>query len=109
MQILFFKSYSDPRNLHSFPTRRSSDLLRRHPRGDDPLHRDERGAHRRLAARLLDWHLPPDARPPAPAASRLEEHTFELQSPPYPVCRLPLEKKNHTQCRYSHHITQLCP
>src|SRR5207244_12583460 len=28
--FLFFKPYVDHRNLHSFPTRRSSDLLRRH-------------------------------------------------------------------------------
>src|SRR5437763_9768600 len=29
--------------------------------------------------------------------SRSEEHTSELQSPMYLVCRLLLEKKNHTQ------------
>ncbi len=32
--------------------------LRRHPRSDDPLHRDERGRHRRLAHHLLDGDLP---------------------------------------------------
>ena len=44
--------------------------LRRPARRDDPLPRHERGHHRRLAARLLDGHPPPDARraaPPAPA------------------------------------------
>ena len=42
--------------------------LRRPARRDDPLHRDERGHHRRVAARLLDGPAPPDARPAAPAA-----------------------------------------
>ena len=42
--------------------------LRRPARGHDPLHRDQRRHHRRLAARLLDGHPPPGARPPAPAA-----------------------------------------
>ena len=42
--------------------------LRRPAGGDDPVHRDQRGHHRRLAARLLDGHPPPGARPAAPAA-----------------------------------------
>ena len=42
--------------------------LRRPARRDDPVPRDERGDHRRLAARLLDGHPPAAARPPAPAA-----------------------------------------
>jgi hypothetical protein len=45
--------------------------VRRPARRDDPLHRDERRAHRRLAARLLDGRLPPAARPPAPAAPQV--------------------------------------
>src|SRR5258708_31646028 len=31
-----------------------------------------------------------------PASTRSEEHTSELQSPDHLVCRLLLEKKNHT-------------
>ena len=42
--------------------------LRRPARRDDPLPRHQRGPDRRLAARLLDGHPPPAARPPAPAA-----------------------------------------
>ena len=42
--------------------------LRRPARRDDPVHRDERGHHRRVAARVLDGPAPPDARPAAPAA-----------------------------------------
>src|SRR5437762_4095662 len=33
--------------------------------------------------------------PPCPGSSRSEEHTSELQSPMYLVCRLLLEKKKH--------------
>ena len=43
--------------------------LRRHPRGDDPLHRDERRRDRRLADHLLDGVVPPAAAGlPAPAS-----------------------------------------
>ena len=42
--------------------------LRRPARRDDPVPRDQRGDHRRLAARLLDGHPPPAARPIAPPA-----------------------------------------
>ena len=50
---------------------RARRALRRPARGDDPVHRDERGDHRRLAARLLDGHPPPAARRAAPAAPEL--------------------------------------
>src|SRR5207302_9927370 len=83
--------YSPPphRDLHSFPTRRSSDLrparaacVRSHLPGRGPLAARDRGpAAARLAAR-------PRARGP-----RSEEHTSELQSRENIVCRLLLEKK----------------
>src|ERR1017187_10843975 len=38
-------------------------------------------------------------RPPAHSRYRSEEHTSELQSPMYLVCRLLLEKKKNTQMR----------
>src|SRR5437899_8439663 len=74
---LFSRSCAVHRSLHSFPTRRSSDLLRSSPgpRGDSP-HRRSQSLHRRLG-------LP-----------RSEEHTSELQSLRHLVCRLLLEKKN---------------
>src|SRR5437762_11881810 len=72
---LFFYCYGHHRDLHSFPTRRSSDLL-----GITYI---------------------PNTAGCAPASSshsfgssRSEEHTSELQSPMYLVCRLLLEKKN---------------
>ena len=64
----------DPRRRQGDRPRRAAGRrrdLRRPARGDDPLHRDERRAHRRLAARLLDGHPPPGARPAAPAAPAL--------------------------------------
>src|SRR5438876_5972581 len=70
-------------NLHSFPTRRSSDLassecrLRLHTGRPRP----EFGAH-------VPGPLGPARR------RRSEEHTSELQSPVHLVCRLLLEKKN---------------
>src|SRR5437762_9838023 len=83
--------HAPPRDLHSFPTRRSSDLA--------------------LALVTL-WAIAPSAQAPAPAGDgpqyvagtnnllrpdnvlrRSEEHTSELQSPMYLVCRLLLEKK----------------
>src|SRR3712207_8210345 len=43
------------------------------------------------------------------AAGRSEEHTSELQSRQYLVCRLLLEKKNstHTTAAYSHNSTTI--
>src|SRR5207248_11221304 len=82
---VFFHSYGDHRKLHSFPTRRSSDLPRagarlQHaaaPRQSRAGHRYERARHRGL--------------------DRSEEHTSELQSPYDLVCRLLLEKKKQLQ------------
>src|SRR5437867_5799832 len=71
-----------PRHLHSFPTRRSSDL--HGARAGEP---DSEPGKRQ------------DEDEPAPVLrdhERSEEHTSELQSPYDLVCRLLLEKKNHT-------------
>src|SRR5438270_6007442 len=70
-----FKGFGGPRDLPSFPTRRSSDLRR--GRQDVRLRSIETRGHRR---------------PPAPDR-RSEEHTSELQSQSNLVCRLLLEKK----------------
>src|SRR5437867_8110366 len=72
----FFPAAGPHRHLHSFPTRRSSDLS---PPG---CWRGGTGAGRR----------PPRARA-SPVGTRSEEHTSELQSPYELVCRLLLEKK----------------
>src|SRR5690606_41816370 len=104
----YFSSYCDHRDLHSFPTRRSSDL-----REDRRL--DALGAvrvRRHLApvlVCLLDQrpHLLQRVLLAADAVAfrehaagraelddRSEEHTSELQSRENLVCRLLLEKKN---------------
>src|SRR5437879_7653499 len=74
---LYLSHYN--RDLHSFPTRRSSDL----------------GSHQHR--RILDRGR--QVKSPVPAiegrAGRSEEHTSELQSPMYLVCRLLLEKKKN--------------
>src|SRR5437762_10539573 len=77
----FFLSSGDHRDLHSFPTRRSSDLV------TPPGCATTLGAS---TARLSGLPLS------VPAPLRSEEHTSELQSPMYLVCRLLLEKKNTT-------------
>src|SRR5690606_41577706 len=89
-----------PRDLPSFPTRRSSDL----PADLQPLHRTLGGLQHRLPeppvpppGRLQRsggrGHRPPRLQLRARAAHRSEEHTSELQSRENLVCRLLLEKK----------------
>ena len=61
----------DPRRRQADRPRAAAERRRdlRRPAGrDDPLPGHQRGHHRRLAARLLDGHPPPDARRAAPAA-----------------------------------------
>src|SRR5439155_13743483 len=105
----FFQSYRDPRDLHSFPTRRSSDLFptRCSKRPRQPASRRTSrigwnirtttitGKRFRLKTttrisrcRCSEW-----ARGTTSFwAERSEEHTSELQSRGHLVCRLLLEK-----------------
>src|SRR5690606_40208655 len=93
-------------DLHSFPTRRSSDLgypmhrstpLRAQPVGDDIGSRSEsenqprRNSRTRRAALKTGGVLLLSVI--APGIARSEEHTSELQSRENLVCRLLLEKK----------------
>src|SRR5207237_7615958 len=80
---LFSLQCSAPRRaLHSFPTRRSSDLVAmQHP-----------GREARGVALAFDAH--PRHSDLRECAERSEEHTSELQSHLNLVCRLLLEKKN---------------
>src|SRR5690348_18109762 len=76
--FFFFSSSGDLRDLHSFPTRRSSDLADHAVHAMGAVVAEQRvGAGFGLAARR----------------TRSEEHTSELQSPVHLVCRLLLEKK----------------
>src|SRR5205823_7818885 len=83
------------RDLHSFPTRRSSDLA---PGlcGAGKRELAHRGVGAQLAAdsaRISGDDVEHAFR------DRSEEHTSELQSLAYLVCRLLLEKKNTTSAR----------
>src|SRR5207247_9363893 len=87
---IFFSSHRDHRDLHSFPTRRSSDL-----RDGARRLREREGLRRRLARGVGGSpapRVPRRARIRAPQG-RSEEHTSELQSRVDLVCRLLLEKK----------------
>src|SRR3712207_8893298 len=106
--MFFFDGNGAPRDLPSFPTRRSSDLCatRRAPVTDATT---TAASPDSLTRRLLR-HLPGRQRQPSTGTSRSrsltvtsatvargprsEEHTSELQSRQYLVCRLLLEKKN---------------
>src|SRR5207244_11137161 len=93
-----FYAYVDHRALHSFPTRRSSDLECGVLEGGADV---ERWVRTRVeatgvkieepAARLLAERCGTDVR--RLRNDRSEEHTSELQSPDHLVCRLLLEKK----------------
>src|SRR5690606_41982287 len=98
---LFFSSgYVAPLHLHSFPTRRSSDLsvsaLERCGAGVCPhlepanLSGGQRGFPEAAYAHLGRWR----------DRFRSEEHTSELQSRENLVCRLLLEKKKHTHKKH---------
>src|SRR5438552_9706579 len=76
--LFFFQCYGAHRDLHSFPTRRSSDL-------------SEAGGVHLPGPRKVDHQAPGSLR----QLLRSEEHTSELQSPDHLVCRLLLEKKKN--------------
>src|SRR5438093_13774933 len=92
----FFNSHGAHRDLHSFPTRRSSDL------DEEPKKRVIHGLEDVLpqpedsSARLEDKvRLLRALAAHVDAESRSEEHTSELQSLTNLVCRLLLEKKKN--------------
>src|SRR5437879_9226595 len=72
--------------LHSFPTRRSSDLDVACSRYKRRVTVDRAQVVHRIQTGLF-------------ICSRSEEHTSELQSPMYIVCRLLLEKKKQNMSR----------
>src|SRR5205085_4783841 len=98
VSIFFFYAPGAHRNLHSFPTRRSSDL------DDAPDMADLRSFTRDLVTQMekdldtrLDWVAVDHWNTEHPHVHRSEEHTSELQSQSNLVCRLLLEKKK-TNC-----------
>src|SRR5206468_12903557 len=86
MPAIFLSSWCrNPQGLHSFPTRRSSDLLRLR-RGDPDLSRRVAEPEPMVAGR-------------GGRRDRSEEHTSELQSRSDLVCRLLLEKKKEPRAQ----------
>src|SRR5205814_9545435 len=76
--LFFLYGYRDHRDLHSFPTRRSSDLISA-SRAPEYAPSDESADAVKFTS-FVTW-------------KRSEEHTSELQSLRHLVCRLLLEKK----------------
>src|SRR5437763_11846271 len=92
--------------VRASPTRRSSDL-----RAGDAWASSKGGlTDRRTAGRRGPTDrgcAPPSGGPPV--RQRSEEHTSELQSPMYLVCRLLLEKKNNERNKIRRHTQALRP
>src|SRR5205823_12650722 len=100
---LFFPAYRAPRNSPSFPSRRSSDLgievkiTFKNPKdAKEGALRTATEADGMYYAYLDFTGYMPSASVAVRSAPRSEEHTSELQSLAYLVCRLPLEKKKKT-------------
>src|SRR5687767_15734976 len=95
VQFLFYSS-APHRDLHSFPTRRSSDL-RGSSCGAGRRRRRGRAGHEQPEERPRPYASEEDhvqlEQPRQRPGHRSEEHTSELQSLAYLVCRLLLEKK----------------
>src|SRR5438552_14566768 len=100
---VFFYCYGHLRDLHSFPTRRSSDLkvpsppkviAPAPPVAPTPLKPGVRTGTRGNAAGIMEFTGYSGVTIGDP---RSEEHTSELQSPDHLVCRLLLEKKKKKQ------------
>src|SRR5205807_8308903 len=93
----FLNSYGYPPDLHSFPTRRSSDLASLNfKRWETIVTLQRRRSHcpgRRRKRRERHHTVRRVADRPIVEIGRSEEHTSELQSPCNLVCRLLLEKK----------------
>src|SRR5688500_20033326 len=92
------------RSLHSFPTRRSSDLLISDPNQIDRLLTELSAEFTNLAEKFWPGPLTivgkaktnlPEGITAGTGTVRSEEHTSELQSPCNLVCRLLLQKKNN--------------
>src|SRR5204862_7995099 len=89
-RLFFFQGSGDHQNLHSFPTRRSSDLAASVAGWPSHDYGAARPKHRRGWGSACLHHDRAGGR-------RSEEHTSELQSRRDLVCRLLLEKKKITK------------
>src|SRR5687767_15301023 len=108
--MLFLFSWSGAhRDLHSFPTRRSSDLVAgraEHRAGPGEIGRQRVGLGASTSLRVIG-RIPVAVGLDRGAGQpeRSEEHTSELQSLAYLVCRLLLEKKKDETQRVPELVT----
>src|SRR5205085_11224628 len=91
--FFFFNHHVHILDLHSFPTRRSSDLGRRRATRTWCARAPASGFPGRATGSGTAPHRPQWSVWSCPRSSRSEEHTSELQSQSNLVCRLLLEKK----------------
>src|SRR5436189_3483645 len=97
--LFLYSCYCDLGDLHSFPTRRSSDL--------ELLNGSAVAPEPPQVGAQFRGTLIPKIRVFGIKVPRSEEHTSELQSPMYLVCRLLLEKKNTKEFNY-HTLNYQC-
>src|SRR5207248_9218439 len=97
--LLLLHSSAPPRDLHSFPTRRSSDLLAHAAMMEGIIavtHIAGNPVQQIVKTRIPNaTYCEPQIGSIGLTEKRSEEHTSELQSPYDLVCRLRLEKKNN--------------
>src|SRR5438046_328847 len=94
--FLFFSVSAHTHYLHSFPTRRSSDLrpeISRVPANRSPTYGTCSSAAQKDSTYPIQTISYDRGHPKSPWPPRSEEHTSELQSLTNLVCRLLLEKK----------------
>src|SRR5687768_17888732 len=107
LEILLFYSVVIHRDLHSFPTRRSSDLNQLRV---SSMTSSEPSSCILKSLTLVAIRGSQTTGPPG-VCSRSEEHTSELQSRLHLVCRLLLEKKNQSETPVAlllHHNGSVC-
>src|SRR5690606_39465877 len=99
LSFFFFYRDGDYRDLHSFPTRRSSDLISEsylagQKRAVQAVNTSLVKTYWEIGQHIVEFEQ--DGKETAEYGKRLrsEEHTSELQSRENLVCRLLLEKKN---------------
>src|SRR5690606_39673467 len=108
IHLCFARSWSRrPPNVHSFPTRRSSDLWQQGKSFEEMPHLAQSAG---VMLDELSWwakalKVAREASAREKEANRSEEHTSELQSRENLVCRLLLEKKKHNKEDPTAHIT----
>src|SRR5438034_4273099 len=106
--LFFFHGSRHPPDLHSFPTRRSSDLMEARAAAEPAT--ESRmvltAQHDELGTESGDRALEGDRGRADADAERSEEHTSELQSHSDLVCRLLLEKKKKKKDKRKHHDTR---